>query len=116
MRMLPPLQVNTTFDGMATDEEVLVSVVYLSSYEHMGQAKVSCLEHCECAGGEVNAHKTRHHVSLYEMFTLKKVGQHPNCTIQVEVLPDTTSGENKFKVTQVVVKGLRHATLVRRVL
>ncbi|KAK3267497.1 DNA polymerase alpha subunit B [Cymbomonas tetramitiformis] len=95
-----------------------VSLGYLQSYEHMGRAALSC-ENCQCeptdgsgseiwkggAGGWViDAHIELRESTLGMWFM--RVSQHAECLIRLETLEDSSSGENKFKITNVMVSEL----------
>lgn len=88
-------QVNTSFDGLRPNDPVTVNVVFLTSYEHMGSAAVSCVKGCTCRPVEVNAHRTEKRVSLLDMAPLETLEHSPECHVKIEVLPKSTSGEHK---------------------
>lgn len=83
---------------------VSVRLAYLSSYEHMGQAQVSCLSGCSCSSQQVDAHEVRAKVSVQQAIEFN-VTQAPACTIQIHMLSTTSSGGHKFKLIQLTVKG-----------
>jgi hypothetical protein len=97
-------------------------VAYLTSYEHMGRAWLSCAAGCSCAPQEVDGH---HHerTSVSAIAVLPLAPAPPaapstlaggragsgaagmgRCVLRVEVLPESSSGEFKFKVIQVVAR------------
>lgn len=80
-----------------------VSITYLRSYEHMGEADVSCAAGCSCASTRVNAHVAAERVSVHEYLTLQ-VSRSSACEIEVRISEDTTSGEYKFKIIGVAVE------------
>lgn len=73
-------------------------VSYLKSYEHMGKFRVECVEGCVCEAKEVNCHDPTVKVSVSDIVRLS-VTQHERCILQVTILPETTSGEHKIKLT-----------------
>lgn len=83
---------------------VSVRLAYLSSYEHMGQAHVSCLSGCTCSPQNVDAHEVRAKVSVQQAIEFD-VTQAPACTIRIHTLSTTSSGGHKFKLIQLTVKG-----------
>ena len=97
------LQINTKFDGTPEDEESEVFVTYLQSYEHMGSANISCVSGCACEAASVDAHVGDVKASVPVRAGLS-VTQHRDCILSIEVLPETTSGEHKFKIVHASVK------------
>ena len=109
-----------------------ISLTYLISHQHMGQVNMSCIEGCSCYPITINGHSQHHRHSVLWSVDLALQsstmaaknhsampdGQPPspwttavssrpvvhNCTLKVEVLNATDSGEHKFKVVQLVVK------------
>ena len=93
-----------------------VKVKYLTSYEHMGMAVVQCVRDCSCSPRVVDAHaptpQGERNVSVYKQMSLSvSSAQSPRegtgrgadhgvrqCWIRMRVLPNTSSGEHKFKV------------------
>jgi hypothetical protein len=97
--------VNTLFmSGGQAVGDVDVVLTYLRSYEHMGQANVTCIAGCTCAGARVDAHRTEH-VSVAELVMLR-VTPAERCVVRVLVSADTSSGEHKFKVLQLAARAL----------
>jgi hypothetical protein len=92
---------------------VEVVVAYLTSYEHMGRARLSCASGCACEAREVEAHRSKR-VSVSETAVLRVrpaaggrgggAAALARCVVRAEVLPGTSSGEHKFKVIQVVTR------------
>lgn len=74
-----------------------VTLAYLTSYEHMGRANVSCARACSCQPVQVDAHATVGHKSVTRALTLH-VSPAAACELEVRVLPGTSSGEHKFKL------------------
>ncbi|KAG2425211.1 hypothetical protein HYH02_015038 [Chlamydomonas schloesseri] len=81
--------------------KVQVFFHHLRSYEHMGVAQFSCVSGCQCDPKEVDGHHTEKVSQLYMMFL--EVTQHPQCEVEITVLPKTSSGEHKFKVAGAVI-------------
>jgi hypothetical protein len=91
--------VATDFPGAGN---ATVQLSYLSSYEHMGRARASCVEGCRCEAGEIEALNTaeRHSVPRVHVLLATRARR---CVVQLEVLPESGSGQHKFKLMQVVV-------------
>ncbi|GAX84039.1 hypothetical protein CEUSTIGMA_g11463.t1 [Chlamydomonas eustigma] len=87
-------------------EELLIGITFLKSYEHMGVAEVSCMSGCKCANYTYDGHEPLHHHSI--PFTVDTPGAllpHAlKCIVQVMVSSSTLSGEYKVKVTQASLK------------
>lgn len=85
-------------------------VAYLTSYEHMGRARLSCFGGCGCEPLEIDAHhRERTSVSSTAVLPLWQAGGTgggglARCGLRVEVLRGSSSGESKFKVIQVVTR------------
>jgi len=81
---------------------------HLISYEHMGIAKVSCVDDCSCEPVEIDAHVPGGKFSVFKAKTivatrqaaagLHKVDEACGCKVEVRILEQTKSGEHKFKV------------------
>jgi len=97
------LQIDTLFSGTPTDERPQVFVTYLQSYEHMGTASISCVSGCECEAATVDANLPTEQASVPKHAELR-VTQSSLCVLSVEVLPETTSGENKFKIIHISMR------------
>jgi hypothetical protein len=79
-----------------------VVVTFLKSYEHMGRATVTCVSGCSCDVSEIEAHHDdKTSISGLHAFP---VTQSKNCRFKIQVLEGTSSGEHKFKVTQVTTR------------
>ena len=81
-----------------------VVLVLLASYEHMGRATVVCMSGCECQAAEIDAH----HTDRWSTEQLHVLGVTPaqRCVLRVQVRNETSSGEHKFKVLQVVARAM----------
>jgi hypothetical protein len=84
-------------------EEALVKIFYMTSYAHMGVARLSCEGGCSCRPKDVDAHVTAHETVVH----LLRMGitQNAICTLRVEVMDassDPGSG-HKFKIVGIDV-------------
>ena len=84
-----------------------VNLVYLQSYEHMGIASFSCHHRCSCNRQFIDAHSTAR-VSLETVAPPMEVKLSPplslhHCVLRARIVPNSTSGEHKFKITGLVV-------------
>ncbi|GBF96630.1 hypothetical protein Rsub_09376 [Raphidocelis subcapitata] len=97
--------------GRQPEGQILEMVVaFLTSYEHMGRARLSCSRGCGCEPRVVDAHHAER-TSVSESAVLRLWpapdgggGGLRRCGLRVEVLGGTSSGEHKFKVIQVVTR------------
>ena len=94
---------------------MILHLLYLKSYEHMGQARFECRGGCTCATFTIDAHNFDQRDSLETPSPPIEVhfdagGGRPqllrSCRLHGRTLTDTSSGEHKFKVTAVVVAPL----------
>ena len=81
---------------------VVLSLLHLTSYEHMGVLGVSCVAGCVCEPTELDAHVDGGRVSVERRGELA-VSQAELCTLRLRVLDRTSSGERKWKLTGVTV-------------
>ena len=83
--------------------DALVKIFYLTSYERMGMARVSCEDGCTCRPRTLDGHTVRHEsvVNVAHM----GVSQSENCTLRVEIVAETRdpNGGHKFKLFQINV-------------
>jgi hypothetical protein len=93
------LELDTAFPGA---KAVLVQLTYLTSYEHMGQARASCVEGCACKEALLDALSKDEHHSVPKVLKLPTTASR-RCVVQLEVLLESGSGEHKFKLMQAVV-------------
>ena len=86
-----------------------IILTHLRSHQHMGTASLSCLRGCHCTAIIMNGHEPQHKHSVPQMARvdvqydgLHKSGTQDRreCTLQVQVLNSTDSGEHKFKIIQ----------------
>ncbi|KAG2495310.1 hypothetical protein HYH03_006582 [Edaphochlamys debaryana] len=80
---------------------VSLFVHHLKSYEHMGRAEIRCVWGCTCTPVEVDAHIQKRWSQTY--LQRLDVSQSAECLLAITVLPGTSSGEHKFKVSGLVV-------------
>ena len=81
-------------------------VEYLTSYEHMGQASVSCTAGCSCITELIDAHSSKQRTSIiatHRVPITESAAGGPWCVLRVVVLDGTSSGEHKFKLTGLLV-------------
>lgn len=83
------------------NDTAVVIVTILTSYQHMGKAEFSCVAGCTCNRTVWDAHSDQP-VSVTAGVRLLGVTQSPGCVVQVRVLPETSTGEHKYKVIQVM--------------
>ena len=84
---------------------LVVRIEHLTSYELMGTVSIRCIGQCACATQTVNAHRTDAHrnVSVFLQHSFEMFGASEQCALQLQVLPQTTSGGHKFKVRTVTL-------------
>jgi hypothetical protein len=98
-------------NGRGGASNATVHLGYLSSYENMGVASASCLSGCVCGRLILDGHRTGRRVSLEELSPPLEVSRaRPEanasssswaCTLAIEVLPQTSSGLHKVKLTSI---------------
>lgn len=100
------MAVNTLFRTSPAGQRTLSDVVvsFLKSYEHMGQADLSCVSGCECQATTVDAHHTDR-ISVTVTATLK-VTSTERCVLRVLVRNETSSGNFKFKIVSLMARML----------
>ena len=67
------------------------------------QVRVSCVSGCSCAGEHADAAIHVRH-SIRRILTLQNVTQSAACHVRFEVLPLTSSGGHKFKISALTVR------------
>ena len=82
--------------------EVTLGIGYLKSYEHMGQASVSCVSGCMCKQTLFDGHNPASTASQ-EFWAYVPVTQSEQCVFKVQSLGETKSGQNKVKVTSLLL-------------
>ena len=89
------LLVNTRFPHTAEAAPVALTVQYLRSYEHMGNAVLTCVHRCECEPQLLNG---THAVKVStETAATFNITQSRHCAVQLTVADATDSGEHKVK-------------------
>ena len=85
------------------DADALVKIFYLTSYERMGMARVSCEDGCTCRPRTLDGHAARHESVVH--VARMGVSQSENCTLRVEIVAETRDpkGGHKFKIFQINV-------------
>ena len=81
---------------------------HLISYEHMGVARISCVDDCECEAVDIDAHVPGGRFSVFKAKTINARRRSTvaavrgddacGCKVEVRILEQTRSGEHKFKV------------------
>ena len=120
--------------GIHVDPQ-FISLSVLSSYEHMGQAEVTCVLGCRCDKSQIDGHITNHRHSIPKRHEFRLFQQHhpgsltgegggsrgggnsssnstysSRCVIQLKVLQASRSGEHKVKVMQLAIKKMVNAS------
>ena len=90
---------------------VRMAISYLTSYEGMGKAAVSCRAACSCDQTVIDAHRDTkagaRKESVFETASLEVASHaHGACHLVIELLTSTSSGQHKFKVRDLVVTAL----------
>lgn len=83
------------------DPHTVVTINHLRSYEHMGQAEVTCVSGCKCNSTIIDGHwaQKNSQLSMHRF----SVSQAKECTLKITVLEATSSGEHKVKIQGLVV-------------
>ncbi|PRW61115.1 hypothetical protein C2E21_0584 [Chlorella sorokiniana] len=82
-------------------KNVAAVLAYLVSYEHMGQAEVSCVSGCNCTTYKLDGHITER-VSQTSMQTME-LSRAEKCRLRITILNETSSGEHKVKVMGLII-------------
>ena len=91
---------HTQQDGnISPTDTALVEIRYLTSYERMGKAQVTCSEGCDCEGGVIDG-MSQQHFSLPGSRTFD-VTQSKECVLRLEVIKG--EGGEKFKILSLSV-------------
>jgi hypothetical protein len=95
------LQVNT---AGCPDPSTMVTlgIGHLKSYERMGQALVSCVSGCTCNPTVFDGHNPAS-LASQEFWAYVAVSQSEQCVFEVASLTATKSGQNKVKVTSLLL-------------
>ena len=84
-------------------DPVYIGIAYLTSYEHMGKANVSCVSGCNCSMITIDALHGQHN-SVTSSTRFGPVSRSANCTVEIRIVPSTPPrAENKFKVLAIIV-------------
>ena len=113
------LQMAIDTDFGEQDGPHFITLFFLSSYEHMGQAEVTCISGCKCDASIIDGHVPDHRHSIPKQHDFMLSRHHPGsgsggnsstsagdsrCIVKVKVLQESRSGEHKVKVMQLAVK------------
>ena len=82
--------------------EVTLGIGHLKSYERMGQALVTCVSGCTCKPTVFDGHNPASFASQ-EFWAYVAVTQSTQCVFEVASLGVTKSGQNKIKVTSLLL-------------
>ena len=71
----------------------------------MGVVSVRCVSGCSCDMQRIDAHRVDAHrnVSVFLQHSFELRGAGARCELQLQVLPETSSGGHKFKVRTVTL-------------
>ena len=106
------LKMTVQVEKVSSDIRQTIGISYLTSYENMGTAAVSCLEGCQCPDAIMDGHEGVYQQSVPKMKDIplewtassESNATLRNCEIQVQILNTTYSEGHKFKVLQLVVQ------------
>ena len=87
-----------------------LAVDYLTSYEHMGRCRVSCVWGCTCAQRVLDAHDAAEHASLRKVAYVA-VSDVRRCAVELRVEDATSSGEHKWKLVRLSIGFMSAADL-----
>lgn len=90
----------STTKGVA-DPHTVVTINHLKSYEHMGQAEVTCTGGCTCPVTILEGHWEQHNSQLSPHRI--SVSQALDCTLKIRVTNATSSGQHKVKIQGIVI-------------
>ena len=82
--------------------KVVLGVGHLKSYERMGQALVSCTSGCTCKPTVFDGHNPAT-LASQEFWAYVAVTQSEHCVFEIASLSVTKSGQNKVKVTSLLL-------------
>lgn len=102
----------TKLPELPADARARLTLRILTSYEGMGAAALSCVAGCACEPATLQGHVSGS-VSV-EFDAHLPVTQAEACTLQLRVLPETSSGGHKFKLLGVSLGALPPPTASRR--
>lgn len=92
------LNISTRFAALPQSTRVQLAARFLTSYEHMGAAELSCVSGCECAPTALQGHVAEH-VSVEKIASVD-VTQAQGCVLRLRVLQqsDSPGAEHKVKL------------------
>ena len=83
------------------DERTVIVLMVLTSYEHQGIIGIECVAGCTCQPTRFDAHTTdKYSIMKPHAFA---VTEHEQCEFKVTVLPETSSGQHKVRVSGMLV-------------
>ena len=92
----------------AAPPTLTLTLMYLSSYEGMGAARVTCTQGCSCATTEVDGHRGAErqpqYVSIWEDREVPLAMHGRTCVVTVQALRTTRSDGFKFKIKGLVFR------------
>ncbi|KAG2488213.1 hypothetical protein HYH03_013207 [Edaphochlamys debaryana] len=90
-----------TGDANTANDNVIVELGFLRSYENVGRFMVRCIEGCVCP--EASLDGLHEHRNSQTFLHGLNVSQAERCVISITVLPETSTGKHKVKITGVMV-------------
>lgn len=97
-----------------SDERLTIKLEYLESYEAMGIVNLTCSSGCVCSPQRIDAHKvgafrnvsafTQHSFTVMPYGERREILLRHHCQLNLQILEDTSSGGNKFKVRSLLVE------------
>ena len=90
------LNISTRFAALPQATRVQLAARYLTSYELMGNAELTCVSGCECAPTALQGHVTEH-VSVEKVASVN-VSQSQGCVLRLRVLEQSDSSGAQHKV------------------
>ena len=85
---------------------MVIRVMHLTSYEHMGMARVLCVRGCSCTPQVLQAHSDQQRASLEQQGAALHASPHEACALRVQVLNQTKAPDagHKLKLLGLVVE------------
>ena len=99
---VPPAEVSRANPCLHKSKDARLRLHYLTSYEHMGAAQLSCVGSCACEERRVEALNAEGRASVFEGLELAAHGSLHNCTLRARLLGDSGS-VGKFKIARLMV-------------
>lgn len=99
------IEVDSSFPGSPYSYLVLL---YLTSYEHHGVARLSCVSGCTCSEVDVDAHRDVEKISVIQLLK-HNVSSSPSCVFSLKTLPKSSSTGHRWKLVQVAVSTIMDA-------